>query len=276
MKRVIFAFLLGALGLSIFAFVQPAQAKVAIGSRSEEIKAIQEILKSDPEIYPEGYVTGYFGPLTKMAIKRLQKKCGIPETGALDEATERCIYPIEYKIKVVFPNGGEKLNRNEVQTIKWEIIGPSEKEKYLFWPKASIDLFKRSTGSQSKSVFVRHLAVVNLFDQSYSWRITNDIPNGSDYVIRISTGRGIVPIWIQEKTKVPTEIKAEKIWPISPPIEPKPIKPMTIWDESDGTFEITGEIKPSPVSPNLEEIITTLTKIVEELQKLINALKSIR
>ena len=124
-----------------------ADAKgVAIGSRSDEVKAIQEILKEDSSIYPEGYVTGYYGSLTENAIKKLQKKCGLPETGILDDATEKCIYPINYKVTVVSPNGGEVWDRNTIQTIKWDVTEPDATIQSIkpFWPKASIDLFKRT------------------------------------------------------------------------------------------------------------------------------------
>mgnify|MGYP000635407757 CR=1 FL=1 len=40
-----------------------------------EVRCLQEFLKSQgPEIYPEGLVTGYFGPLTLSAVKRFQQK----------------------------------------------------------------------------------------------------------------------------------------------------------------------------------------------------------
>jgi peptidoglycan hydrolase-like protein with peptidoglycan-binding domain len=45
------------------------------GMRSLEVSCLQEFLKSQgPEIYPEGLVTGYFGPLTLSAVKRFQQK----------------------------------------------------------------------------------------------------------------------------------------------------------------------------------------------------------
>ncbi len=41
---------------------------------SESIRCLQLFLSSNPEIYPEGYVTGNFGNLTKKAVERFQKK----------------------------------------------------------------------------------------------------------------------------------------------------------------------------------------------------------
>ncbi|MEK7654438.1 MAG: peptidoglycan-binding protein [Patescibacteria group bacterium] len=47
------------------------------GTRSTEVEDLQKLLKQSPEIYPEGLVTGYFGPLTEAAIKRFNEKNGI-------------------------------------------------------------------------------------------------------------------------------------------------------------------------------------------------------
>ncbi len=45
------------------------------GQKSDEVKYLQIFLKAQgPEIYPEGLVSGYFGPLTKKAVIRFQEK----------------------------------------------------------------------------------------------------------------------------------------------------------------------------------------------------------
>ncbi|MEK7584900.1 MAG: peptidoglycan-binding protein [Patescibacteria group bacterium] len=57
------------------------------GSRHDEIKTLQRLLSTDTEIYPEGVITGYYGPLTEKAVRKMQKKAGLPETGQLDSQT---------------------------------------------------------------------------------------------------------------------------------------------------------------------------------------------
>ena len=260
---------------------------VAIGSRNDEVKNIQEILKEDYNIYPEGYVTGYYGPLTVNAIKKLQKKCGLPETGELDDATEKCIYPVNYKVTVVSPNGGEVWDRNTIQTIKWDVTEPDVTIQNLkpFWSKASIDLFKRvaavcptcPAGAQcipclaEQSVFVRHIATVNLFDESYSWRVASNIPNSKDYVIRVSVGKNIASLWRLEKNQISLP-SSSTVWPSTMP------STWINWDESDGVFEITGIITPEcptcPACPNNDDLIASLNQIIEQLQKIITLLKS--
>jgi hypothetical protein len=282
MKKRISILLLSTSFITSFILVYIANAQVAIGSRSEDVKVIQEILKTDPEIYPEGYVTGYYGPLTTAAVKRVQARCGIPETGIIDSETERCIYPIGFKVRVLYPNGGEVLDRNQIHTVRWEVITPVGIPEILpnpFWAKVSIDLFRRvitdpcptdSTEPRclapttQRSIFVKHIATVNLLDRAYSGKIPSDIPNGKDYIIRISVGEPIGDIWYLDRQG--TSISPGEItWPDSL------ISPAFTWDESDGTFEITGQIQPEPLP--LGEVIKILEGIVLELQRAITLLR---
>lgn len=54
---------------------------LSLGSRGDEVSALQTLLAGDPIIYPEGLVTGYFGPLTRAAIQRFQASEGIVWNG---------------------------------------------------------------------------------------------------------------------------------------------------------------------------------------------------
>ncbi|MFH0859479.1 MAG: peptidoglycan-binding protein [Patescibacteria group bacterium] len=57
------------------------------GMTGEDVKLLQEILATDPDIYPEGLVTGYFGNLTKNAVKRFQKIAGLEQVGNVGPKT---------------------------------------------------------------------------------------------------------------------------------------------------------------------------------------------
>lgn len=63
----------------------PTQTKItqgwSVGQSSQEIRAIQTILARDASVYPEGQITGYFGPATLAAIKRFQEKYDIAKPG---------------------------------------------------------------------------------------------------------------------------------------------------------------------------------------------------
>ncbi|MDO8490257.1 MAG: peptidoglycan-binding protein, partial [bacterium] len=57
------------------------------GMTDEEVKKLQEFLSMMPEIYPEGLVTGYFGPLTEKAVKKWQEGNGIESVGIVGPKT---------------------------------------------------------------------------------------------------------------------------------------------------------------------------------------------
>ena len=57
------------------------------GATGDEVKELQEFLKKFPDIYPEGLVTGYFGPRTEEAVKKFQEKQGIEAIGVIGPKT---------------------------------------------------------------------------------------------------------------------------------------------------------------------------------------------
>lgn len=57
------------------------------GMSGDDIERVQELLATDPSLYPEGLVTGYFGPLTSAALKRFQERNELNPTGMLDDET---------------------------------------------------------------------------------------------------------------------------------------------------------------------------------------------
>ena len=61
------------------------------GKPDADIKAIQEAFASDPSIYPSGLKTGYFGPMTKEAIKKFQAKNGLEVTGEINAETKAAL-----------------------------------------------------------------------------------------------------------------------------------------------------------------------------------------
>lgn len=52
-----------------------------LGTRNAQVPIIQAILAQDKSVYPEGLITGYFGPATQQAIKRFQQKYSIARPG---------------------------------------------------------------------------------------------------------------------------------------------------------------------------------------------------
>lgn len=53
------------------------------GSSGDDVRKLQEFLAKDKEIYPDGLITGFFGPLTEAAVKKWQEKHGIESIGII-------------------------------------------------------------------------------------------------------------------------------------------------------------------------------------------------
>ena len=74
--------------MGVTAEIKELKGDLREGMTDADIKTIQELLASDPSIYPKGLVTGYFGPMTKEAIKKFQAKNGLEVTGEIDVETK--------------------------------------------------------------------------------------------------------------------------------------------------------------------------------------------
>lgn len=64
---------------------------LASGMSGEDVRALQELLATDAELYPEGLVTGFYGPMTERAIERLQARFGIEQVGTVGPITQRTL-----------------------------------------------------------------------------------------------------------------------------------------------------------------------------------------
>lgn len=60
---------------------------LAFGSKGTDVSDLQVFLKTMPNVYPEGLVTGFFGHATEKAIKKLQEKHGLEQAGIVGPKT---------------------------------------------------------------------------------------------------------------------------------------------------------------------------------------------
>jgi peptidoglycan hydrolase-like protein with peptidoglycan-binding domain len=60
---------------------------LSLGSRGDDVKALQALLATNSNIYPEGTITGYYGRLTEQAVRRFQKENGIEQAGRVGPKT---------------------------------------------------------------------------------------------------------------------------------------------------------------------------------------------
>lgn len=133
---------------------QQLRADIREGATGDDVKKIQELLASDPTLYPEGLKTGYFGPMTKEALKRFQLRHELEVTGLMDEDTRALLEEyltdsgnagippgflrapgIQQKIEMRFVEGCENRGKgkaafcNKVK-MKWKMDDDEEEFEY--------------------------------------------------------------------------------------------------------------------------------------------------
>jgi len=57
------------------------------GSEGDQVTLLQTLLAADAALYPEGRITGYFGPLTRRALQRFQARAGLETVGFIGPRT---------------------------------------------------------------------------------------------------------------------------------------------------------------------------------------------
>ncbi|MCF7865441.1 MAG: peptidoglycan-binding protein [Candidatus Pacebacteria bacterium] len=65
----------------------PISSQMGVGSSGMNVTNLQNFLASNPAIYPEGLVTGYFGQLTKRAVENFQVAYDLPNVGRVGPLT---------------------------------------------------------------------------------------------------------------------------------------------------------------------------------------------
>lgn len=69
------------------AHAQTLTRELEFGMTGSDVSELQAHLAADKTIYPQGLITGYFGPLTKAAVMNFQTKYGISPVGRVGPIT---------------------------------------------------------------------------------------------------------------------------------------------------------------------------------------------
>ncbi|MBI1866624.1 MAG: peptidoglycan-binding protein [Candidatus Staskawiczbacteria bacterium] len=251
------------------------------GANGEFVKDIQNILKNDSLIYPQGLVTGFYGPATEQAVKNLQARYGLPQTGVIDSETIQILFPNNVQLNVITPNGGEVWNKENNNTILWSVtVGPiiadgrelapsaSSKPESVskpliapFFKKASIDLVKDSDPN-----FIYHIATVDLYQTQYAWKAPNRVPNSSDYRVKISVGGNVPCLYrMPDDNDFITNKENCPMW----------YPNYSYSDTSDNVFSITGNTVPDDTVVKLKEILKQMQQIINNLQSQLNLISQL-
>lgn len=61
--------------------------QLRLGMTGDDVKLLQQILATDPDIYPEGLITGRYGKLTEKAVKKFQQRACLTQVGNVGPKT---------------------------------------------------------------------------------------------------------------------------------------------------------------------------------------------
>ena len=83
------------------------------GSSGDDVSVLQALLAADPSIYPEGLITGFYGPKTAAAVKRFQKLQGIDQVGHVGPKTLKALNRLLEDHPIAFASSTSTPNRDD-------------------------------------------------------------------------------------------------------------------------------------------------------------------
>ncbi len=128
--------------------------QLEVGSRGADVSAVQTFLAADPSLYPEGLVTGYFGPLTEGGVKRFQTRNGIASVGRIG--------PITLPVINAQMNGGNTGFDRSAPTIYSLKVSPSNNGAALDW----------NTSESAASIVYYSTSPLNIMEASVGREVT--------------------------------------------------------------------------------------------------------
>ena len=106
-----------------------------LGSSGINVTALQQFLATNPSIYPEGLVTGFYGNLTKAAVTQFQVNYDLPQVGRVGSLTQAKINNLMLSglgLDTTAPTVSNVLvqrNRNSA-TVSWSTNEPANGQVY--------------------------------------------------------------------------------------------------------------------------------------------------
>lgn len=91
------------------------------GSQGDQVKVLQTLLALDAALYPEGLVTGYFGPATRRAIERFQRKNNLEAVGFVGPKTKNLLEKLLKEAEKIDDDDDDDDNDDLTEDIQEEL-----------------------------------------------------------------------------------------------------------------------------------------------------------
>lgn len=142
-------------------------SSVSFGNQNENVTNLQTFLADNPVIYPEGKITGYFGPLTQAAVIRFQTQYGIDPVGRVGPLTRA-------KINLLILGGGWKgssdISGPQISTVTQSIASNSATFTWITNENATAKIFYYTDWVLMNEGDINSVG----FGSTNGWTATND------------------------------------------------------------------------------------------------------
>lgn len=184
------AFITLAVSSPLYAYTR-IQSELDFGESNSDVTSLQEFLSSTPVIYPEGIVSGYFGSLTRKAVRRFQGEHNLSQVGRVGPQTREAL-------NLLIDNGGStdvsgpalyNVNQNITQnsaTFSWNTNENATAK--IFYSTNYVGFNEGDINSVGFGLTSGNIAVNdNLSRMNQQVTINNLQPNTTYYYVLVST-----------------------------------------------------------------------------------------
>jgi peptidoglycan hydrolase-like protein with peptidoglycan-binding domain len=161
-------------------------AQAGIGSSGVNVSNLQSFLASNPMIYPQGLVTGYFGQLTANAVSAFQAAFDLPVVGRVGPLTLSAINRVMVMGRGLDISGPDmsgliaRLSSRQV-TINWTTNEAATAK--VFYDTRPISTREASLGFTEPTISSAYVTVSSVLTNSQGITIQNLVPGTQYYYI---------------------------------------------------------------------------------------------
>jgi peptidoglycan hydrolase-like protein with peptidoglycan-binding domain len=170
----------------------PLTSQLHVGSRGTEVSKLQTFLATNPYIYPQGTVSGYYGPLTQAAVVQFQLNYGLPPVGAVGPLTLARINGIINSglgLDISAPTIGSvsAVTTGTTETIYWST--DEDAQGKVFYSPAPLQMTEASGNFLAPYISGSVAQTNNLYGKSQGVALSGLTHNTTYYYVVMATDR---------------------------------------------------------------------------------------
>jgi len=148
------------------------------GMKDAEVTTLQQVLKTDSSVYPEGLVTGYFGSLTESAVKKFQAKYGIDQVGTVGPVTRA-------KLNALYCGTAQQTSSPSGSPTATPVVAaygslsvnkvPVANPAYTYYDGGTYELFAAEYKATGSDITIRKIGLDLGTDNIFPWQMFSTI-----------------------------------------------------------------------------------------------------